>query len=573
MNNSLRQLCSTPAANFSAKKNIAVTASGTLTGDYFLRRISAWERSFKQRDEKYIALYNNDTLEFSASLLALWRCKKIAVVPANNLVDNYLQLETITTCFAGDFFTEEALNAPQTVDKDNLLLETHTPAPEDQAIILFTSGSNGQPAPITKTFAQLDAEINTLEHVWGAQLGRATITSSVSHHHIYGMLYWLLWPLCTGRVFISAKREYWEQIFQDAKLYSPLTIISSPAHLSRLAPLDWQNIADNVSAIFSSGAPLANTNALDVSRTLGQPVTEVYGSTETGGIAWRNQCEDDSWQPFPKVAIAESADGLLRVKSPYLEDDRWADTADKVSLLANGKFHLKGRADRIAKVGGKRISLTALEQLLEAHCCVEQARAVTLDERGGRVGAAIVLTAEGRKQLIDKGKAAVNTALKNTLEKHVDRVAIPRYWRYVGQLPRNTQGKLELADLHNLFVDQPKPRFPKLITERQQDNIVELELFIGSDLYYFDGHFPGRAVLPGVVQTHWAVHYAQKSWGDLGVFSCLEAVKFQRVFGADQKLLLKLEYQRQKNKLYFTYSYEGKPAASGRVVFNEKALA
>lgn len=573
MNNSLRQLCANPSTLFSTTKKIAVVGNGTVTGNFFLQRIAAWELSFKQCNEKYIALYNNDALEFSASLLALWRCNKVAVVPANNLAENYTQLETITKCFAGDFFTKDVLKAQPSVDQNHQLSDSNTRSPQDQAIILFTSGSNGQPVPIAKTFAQLDAEINVLEQVWGPQLGHSIITSSVSHHHIYGMLYGLLWPLCTGRVFISSKREYWEQIFQDAELYSPLTIISSPAHLSRLAPLNWPSIAGNIAAIFSSGAALAKINALEVSCKLEQPVTEVYGSTETGGIAWRNQCQDDSWQAFPDVAIAEDDQGLLLVKSPYLEDDNWAHTADKVSLHANGKFNLKGRADRIAKVGGKRISLTALEQLLEAQTGVEQARLEVLEERGGRVGAAIVLTAEGRKQLIDKGKAALNTMLKFALEKHVDRVAIPRYWRYISQLPRNSQGKVELVALQNLFVNQPKPRFPKVLAERQQDNVVELELFIGSDLYYFDGHFPSRAVLPGVVQTHWAVHYAQQVWGDLGVFNCLEAVKFQRVFGADLNVLLKLEYQKEKHKLYFTYSYEGKPAASGRVVFHDKAVA
>ena len=69
------------------------------------------------------------------------------------------------------------------------------------ALTLYTSGSSGAPKPIRKTLAQFDAEVRTLEAQWGALVGDATMLGSVPHHHIYGLLFRLLWPLAAGRAF------------------------------------------------------------------------------------------------------------------------------------------------------------------------------------------------------------------------------------------------------------------------------------------------------------------------------------------------------------------------------------
>ena len=110
-----------------------------------------------------------------------------------------------------------------------------------------------------------------------------------------------------------------------------------------------------------------------------------------------------------------------------------------------------------------------------------------------------------------------------------------------------------------------------MVGREEQGDALLLSLFIPANLYYFDGHFPGRPVLPGVVQTHWAVHYGREHWGELGDFSGLEAVKFQQIVIANQTLQLRLEYQPDKGKLYFAYTSDSAAGlianASGRVVF------
>jgi acyl-coenzyme A synthetase/AMP-(fatty) acid ligase len=567
---SLRQICAAPQAAYADSHVIAIDGAQKRTLAFLCARISAWEQVLARVDGELIALYQRDSLEFMAALAALWRLGKQALVPANNLPSNCTQLATFTFHFAGDFPIEGVITAPPPNITRSLEPVT-LPDAHVNALILFTSGSTGDPDPVAKNFAQLEAELTALECQWGVQLAGATVTSSVSHHHIYGLLFRLLWPLCTGRPFVIHERNYWEELADDARRFQPLAIISSPAHLSRIPPLDWPNQA-RIAMVFCSGAPLATDAALTAKDQLGQVITEVFGSTETGGIGWREQDKGADWSCLPGVQIGlDNSDSLLQVRSRHLPDEGWYTSADRASLAVDGRFNLCGRADRIAKVGGKRISLSAIERALETQEGVLHARVILLPERGGRLGAIVVLDNEGNKRLVDQGKSGINQQLKGALEAAIDRVAIPRYWRYLGELPRNSQGKTTQAELAQLFANGNLPRLPEVIARQEQDGALLLSLFIPANLYYFDGHFPGRPVLPGVVQTHWAVHYGSENWGDLGNFSALEAVKFQQVVTANQTLQLRLEYQPDKGKLYFTYTSEAAAGpvahASGRVVF------
>ncbi|MEN0038223.1 MAG: AMP-binding protein [Cellvibrio sp.] len=579
----LRHLFAAPADAYAGSRIVALDGAEVRTWAQLCMRIAAWEQALAEVDGDLIALYQRDSFEFMAALAALWRLGKKALVPANNLPASCTQLAAITPHFAGDFPHDQVISAPTSAECS--LASIAVPDIHAPALILFTSGSTGNPEPVAKSFAQLESELSALETQWGSQLGDATITSSVSHHHIYGLLFRLFWPLCSGRPLVARERDYWEELAEDARQFQRIAIISSPAHLSRIPPLDWPE-QTQIAAIFSSGAPLAIDAALAAKARFGHAVTEVYGSTETGGIGWREQDQGSVWTCLPDVQIAlitsddaNNENQLLQVRSKHLADDNWYTSADRASLDADGRFSLCGRADRIAKVGGKRISLSAIERILEQQQGVAQARVIMLPERGDRLGAVVVLDNDGNKRLVDQGKNGINQQFKNALENTVDRVAIPRYWRYLGELPRNRQGKTTQADLAQLFSTDELPRLPELVASEQQGDALLLSLFIPANLYYFDGHFPGRPVLPGVVQTHWAVHYGREHWGDLGQFTALEAVKFQQVVTANQTLLLRLEYQPDKGKLYFTFTSKGTftsgsaaesiAHASGRVVFEK----
>lgn len=110
-------------------------------------------------------------------------------------------------------------------------------------------------------------------------------------------------------------------------------------------------------------------------------------------------------------------------------------------------------------------------------------------------------------------------------------------------------------------------REPTVTAEELSQDGARLELLVPSGLVYFRGHFPGRPVLPGVVQLHWAVLLANRYLGKTGLFKGIRALKFQRIIVPDQSVELRLEYSTERRALSFSYSSDAGPHSSGRILF------
>jgi 3-hydroxymyristoyl/3-hydroxydecanoyl-(acyl carrier protein) dehydratase len=109
--------------------------------------------------------------------------------------------------------------------------------------------------------------------------------------------------------------------------------------------------------------------------------------------------------------------------------------------------------------------------------------------------------------------------------------------------------------------------WPDLINKTINENDAALTLFIREDLDYFNGHFPEKPILAGVVQLHWAVEYTKQVFNlsDCDVAN-LEVLKFQVVIVPKQTLILTVT-QKSPNKYLFSYVSDRGQHASGRIVF------
>jgi acyl-coenzyme A synthetase/AMP-(fatty) acid ligase len=125
---------------------------------------------------------------------------------------------------------------------------------------------------------------------------------------------------------------------------------------------------------------------------------------------------------------------------------------DRVHLLPDGRFQTLGRADRVLKIGEKRLSLPDMEERLLEHEWVEAVALLPLEQQGEmRVAAAVVLARSGREILAARGRRALRLALADSLAREWDRVLLPRVWRFVEALPEDSQGKVTLRSLRELF--------------------------------------------------------------------------------------------------------------------------
>ena len=92
---------------------------------------------------------------------------------------------------------------------------------------------------------------------------------------------------------------------------------------------------------------------------------------------------------------------------------------------------------------------------------------------------------------------------------------------------------------------------------------------IQKELIYFDGHFEGNPVLPGVVQVHWAEAFGRRLLKLSGQFKCLEVIKFQKIIVPGHNINIILKYDDAKDKLSFKYESERGVHSSGRICFGQ----
>jgi 3-hydroxymyristoyl/3-hydroxydecanoyl-(acyl carrier protein) dehydratase len=102
---------------------------------------------------------------------------------------------------------------------------------------------------------------------------------------------------------------------------------------------------------------------------------------------------------------------------------------------------------------------------------------------------------------------------------------------------------------------------------RPQEGLALLELNLGSQLPWFDGHFQNQPLLPAVVQTHWAIGYARSQLGITRVFRSLHNLKFSRVIRPSATLHLRLAWHDPACQLQFAYAEAGITCSSGRIQF------
>jgi acyl-CoA synthetase (AMP-forming)/AMP-acid ligase II/3-hydroxymyristoyl/3-hydroxydecanoyl-(acyl carrier protein) dehydratase len=544
----------------------------------FQHQVLGWRDLLAAHPGQRFALFHADTLHFAAALFGAWLAGKTVYLPGDALPDTCHALARDVDGFIGDF---DAAFAPQRQASPAAhTADWPTLAPDFAALVVTTSGTTGHAQAIPKTMSQMACEVSTLEALFGQQLGPAEIVSTVSHQHIYGLLFKVLWPLTAGRA-VQAHSAFFPEDLRRLVPPRPWVLLSSPAHLKRFPEQPTRPDTRLLRALFSSGGPLMADAARGVQEVFGQRALEIYGSSETGGIAWRQPQigaqRSEHWQTMPGVEVRAGHDATLEVRSPHLPDDQWFAMADRASLDPQG-FTLHGRADRIVKLEEKRISLDQIERLLLASDLVAEARVLVHEGRRRRqlIAAFVVPTANGQA-LLRQGRIQLNTALRAVLAGAIEGLALPRLWRYLDAMPVNAQGKLTLAALTALL-DAPastpavaRPTQPRVDEIDCSAHKVVLNLHVPVDLLYFDGHFPGAPILPGVVQTDWALMLGRRYFALPPRFLGLQALKFQRVIVPGASVTLELQHDTVKQALSFQLHSDGQAHASGRFLFGDAA--
>jgi 4-coumarate--CoA ligase (photoactive yellow protein activation family) len=492
----------------------------------------------------------------TASLLAIWRAGLVAALPPNG------RKETIDALAVARGISlilhDGGGEGPLALDVRGVLGRTTRPGvaprlPFEQTIAcVYTSGSRGAPVACLKTAGQLLGEAAVLAQAF--DLGPGTrVLATVPPLHIYGLLFGTLVPLMAGGVIVRATPFHAETIAAAVRACGADVLCTVPAHLRGLAELSVGALP-GLRRVFSSAAPLDVETAKRVAAVVGRGVTEIFGSTETGGIAWRDGTADPGWQPLPGVEVTAGVDQTILVRSPMLSAAPY-EGADKIRLLPGGRFELVGRADGILKMGGIRVSVAEVEQLLRVAPGVGDAAVLSVAVGGAR----------GHELWAAVAPASLDVAaLRAHLLRHLDGVAVPRRFRVVASLPREENGKLTRERLEALFGSRvPSAASPSEPPRERYTDVVR----VPSDWAYFEGHFEGFPILAGVVQmTEIILPAVAAHWRELQRPRHVTNLKFRRPINPGDALELEIT-RTAPLKVTFALHRQSEVMTSGALEF------
>ncbi len=109
------------------------------------------------------------------------------------------------------------------------------------------------------------------------------------------------------------------------------------------------------------------------------------------------------------------------------------------------------------------------------------------------------------------------------------------------------------------------PLWPQILERERAGDKTNLKLRLPGNLVWFEGHFPGCPILPGVVQIHWAAGLFLTEYELDRSFSHMEAIKFRQLLLPEMKVNLGLDYDPVRERLAFHYSTTSTDFSSGRI--------
>ena len=529
-----------------------------LTWGDFLRDSAKMRAFIKSHDDsqKWI-LHCDDYWYFLSAFVALLQCGKEILLTANVSPSFIAEIRNDPAIrFLTDIpdtpatdFVPQILAGEAEPTEDEKMTAPKISADESR-IMMYTSGSTGHPKAVQQRLTEFELDNAFVIGKWGEEFLSRKLCATVSQHHIYGLLFTVMLPFTIAVPFRRKRIELPEEFeLLDDERYM---IIAVPAFLKRsCAEYGQEKLPLKNPWIFTSGGVLTPEVAKDTDSVFGFWPMEVYGSTETSGIAWRQSRNGLEWTPFDNAKIWKNEDGCLVIISPYIKDPAGFATGDLVEIHEDGRFLLKGRADSIVKIEEKRISLTEVENRILQSGLVQDVCVVPMSDRRQYLAAALVLNEQGKAKFEGMEKYLINRYFHDYLMQFFENIVLPKKWRYLDEIPMDVQGKKKKPEIQALFAPENPHGIPAETVLYKKENAVDLEVKIPATSDYFDGHFPEFKLLPAVAQIDLITLFSQRYFGLERSIPEIKRCKFTGKILPDTLVVFHLAYDEQKKTLTF----------------------
>jgi acyl-coenzyme A synthetase/AMP-(fatty) acid ligase len=279
-----------------------------------------------------LLMLEDDRYAIAASLLGILHRGHAVALPPNMRRDSILALHDRPETVAAVHDSEAGIpfRIDELLDQGKAARPLSAPFTSSAKCMatVFTSGTTGPIQGWPKGCDELLGEAHMLARVFGIRPGDR-IVGTVAAGHIYGLLFTVLLPLASGAAFSRETPHHAEAIAQCVLRNEASVLVTVPVGLRAFAALA-PHAFPTIRRVFSSTGPLPASVASDFRERHDHTVTEILGSTETGGIAWRERCggtpdHDERWTPLEGVVLStvgtKDEERRLRVDSPFIHSE------------------------------------------------------------------------------------------------------------------------------------------------------------------------------------------------------------------------------------------------------------
>jgi long-chain acyl-CoA synthetase len=340
-----------------------------------------------------------------------------------------------------------------------------TANPDDPAVYMFSSGSTGKSKRVTRTVGQIVREYEALAATVGLTSSEV-ILCTVPLYHAHGFGNAFMAALLSGGRLVLLTQEFNARAVLRALEAQQVTMYPAVPFMYKMLSDTRISRPPNLASLrllISAGAPLPQEVAERFHRVYGKPISQLYGSTETGAICLNLQASADKptavgrplaglhvsirgergetlgtkdvgeiWIQSP--AMTMQYDGLPEQTAQAFAEDRFF-AGDLGYLDEDGDLFITGRKKLLVNVAGNKVDPLEVERVVLQHPAIADAVVIGVEHAGyGELLKAVVVARDGHPVTAPEIMAHAMSRLAE--------YKVPREVEFRSEIPRSPLGKV-----------------------------------------------------------------------------------------------------------------------------------